>query len=146
MVRKTTKTSQLGRIVLIEDNPDHGELMKRALGRCETSSEVISLVDGQQALDYFFGSELIKFPDLILLDLKLPKIDGWQVLQQLKSSAYASVPVIILSSSSDIVDVTRAAQLHANSYVSKPLKLQDYFSLARDLVAYWLGWNLAVGN
>ena len=113
-------------------------LVQDLLGRAVLQ---VHLDDGQAALDYFFASEKPALPQLILLDLNLPKVDGWQVLQKIKESAYAVVPVVILSSSSNPEDVAKSTAMHANSYVSKPARLAGYVDLAHDLSAYWLGWN-----
>ncbi|RLA10014.1 MAG: response regulator [Gammaproteobacteria bacterium] len=129
-------------ILLIEDNADHAELIRRAIAQCGITTKVTHLADGEIALDYLFGSApLTVMPKLILLDINLPGVDGWQVLQRLKSARYAQVPVVMLSSSSDPTDILLAAEFHANSFVTKPLQLQDYLSFAHNLITYWLRWN-----
>ena len=136
----TTSTDPI--VVLVEDDPDHAELMRRSLAKSGLSTEMLHLTDGQMALDYLLGDEQPEeLPKLILLDLNLPKVDGWQVLAKLKRSNYATVPIVILTSSSNPDDIARSAQLHANSYVSKPARLQGYIELARALSSYWLCWN-----
>ena len=128
-------------IVLIEDDPDHAELMQRSMAKSGVTSNLIHLSDGKEAIDYFGSDQPPPLPKLILLDLNLPKVNGWKVLERLKNSAYAIVPVVILSSSSDPEDITRSTEMHANSYVSKPTRFKGYVELAHDLSAYWLGWN-----
>ena len=129
-------------VILIEDDPDHAELMQRSMSKPGLVNRILHLRDGKEALDALFGpNRLTTLPKLILLDLNLPKIDGWQVLKNLKESEYAVVPVVILSSSSNPADITRSSEMHANSYVPKPSRLKGYTDLAHDLSAYWLGWN-----
>lgn len=129
-------------ILLIEDDPDHAELMRRSLSKADLEVELLHLSDGNKALDYLVNtSKLSQLPSLILLDLTLPKVDGWQVLVRLKKSACAAVPLVILTSSANPDDITKATQLHANSYIAKPARLQGYIDLAQALCDYWLGWN-----
>ena len=140
--KQTSRSDQLPLILLIEDDPDHAELMRHSLAKSEVHSELRHLSDGQQALDYLLDVEQqAVMPKLILLDLNLPKIDGWQILTHIKQSAYATVPVVILSSSSNPDDISRSTELHANSYIAKPSQLQGYINLAHDLSRYWLDWN-----
>ena len=143
MIDSTTNSgSNAPVVVLVEDDPDHAELMRRSLAKAGLNTEMLHLSDGQLALDYLLGDEQPEeLPKLILLDLNLPKVDGWQVLAKLKRSSYATVPVVILTSSSNPDDIARSAQLHANSYVSKPARLQGYIELASALSSYWLCWN-----
>ncbi|MBL4621733.1 MAG: response regulator [Immundisolibacteraceae bacterium] len=138
----TTEPDSLPLVVLIEDDPDHAELMRRSLVKADIDIDLLHLNDGKKALDYFLSiNEETALPNLILLDLSLPKLDGWQVLVRLKKSACAAVPVVVLTSSSNPDDIARATQMHANSYIAKPARLQGYIDLAQALCSYWLGWN-----
>ena len=140
--KQATRSEKRPLILLIEDDPDHAELMRHSLAKSEVQSELLHLSDGKQALDYLLDAEpLAVMPKLILLDLNMPKVDGWQILAHIKKSAYAIVPVVILSSSSNPDDISKSTALHANSYVAKPSQLQGYIKLAHELSHYWLGWN-----
>ena len=135
-------------ILLIEDNQAHAELVMRSLAEHRTPNAIVHLSDSETALDYLFqrGShaapEISPRPDVILLDLRLPKIDGLTVLKEIKmSQALQSVPVVILTTSHAERDVAQAYADHANSYVVKPLGLGEFAQLMDDLGIYWLGWN-----
>jgi CheY-like chemotaxis protein len=135
-------------ILLVEDNPDHAELVKRNLEEFQVANHINHVEDGEAALDYVFRrgiySDHKKFPrpDLILLDLRLPRIDGLEVLKQVKRDlALQSIPVVVLTTSDAEKDLAQAYEYHANSYVTKPVNFENFSRLLRDLGYYWLAWN-----
>ena len=134
-----------GTLLLVEDNTDDIELTLRALKRNGIHNPVVSLRDGVQALDYLRGSgeyedRPIERPDVVLLDLKLPRVDGLEVLAQLKADHELKLlPVVVLTSSADERDVRRAYELGANSYVCKPGDFAGLLRLMGVLATYWLG-------
>jgi CheY-like chemotaxis protein len=132
-------------ILLIEDNADHAELVRRTLQAHGIPHKLAHLHDGQEALDYLFREPPAVFalPDLVLLDLRLPRVDGLEVLRRVKESELSKIPVVILTTSAAERDVARAYEHHANSYLVKPVDFQKFSELMRDLGLYWLGWNVA---
>jgi two-component system, response regulator len=135
-------------ILLVEDNPDDVELTLRALKKSNILNEVIVARDGQQALDYMFGAgeyagQHNPVPKLILLDLKMPRVDGIEVLRALRTeSRTCFVPVVILTSSTEEQDLMRCYQLGANSYVHKPVDFSEFTDATRALGLYWLALNV----
>ena len=137
-------------ILLVEDNPDDEALTVRALRKNNIKNEVVVARDGAEALEYLFakgkyagtGSKLP--PQVILLDLKLPKIDGLEVLRQLRANESTRlVPVVILTSSNEEQDRITGYGLGANSYVRKPVDFDQFVEAARQLGLYWLVLNEA---
>ncbi|MEI7905963.1 MAG: response regulator [Bacteroidota bacterium] len=135
-------------ILLVEDNPDHAELVKRNLEEFQVANQISHVEDGEAALDYMKGrgrySNRSKYPlpDLILLDLRLPRIDGLEVLREIKSdTTMHMIPVVILTTSDGERDVAMAYEYHANSYVTKPVDFDNFAMLLKDLGFYWLAWN-----
>ncbi len=135
-------------LLLIEDNPDDELLTLRALRRYNLANEIVVLRDGQEALDYLFAEgefherDARHLPQVILLDLKLPKVDGLQVLRRLRAETLTRhVPVVILTSSNDQQDMLRSYDLGANSYVRKPVDFEEFLEAARQLGLYWLVLN-----
>ena len=135
-------------ILLVEDNPDHAELIVRGLKDHHVVSRVLHVRDGEAALDYLFRRHEYRDPQrspkphLILLDLRLPKIDGLEVLRQIKAREdLRSIPVVILTTSEAERDVELAYAHHVNSYLVKPLGFEDLTRMMRDLGRYWLDWN-----
>lgn len=135
-------------VMLIEDNIDHAELVIRTLEEHRIANRVRHFADGQTALDYLFrrrefsDPETSRRPHLILLDLRLPRIDGVEVLQAIKNDdELKSIPVVILTISEAEKDVIRAYMHHANSYLVKPVGFEEFKKLMDDLGFYWLGWN-----
>jgi two-component system response regulator len=131
-------------ILLIEDNPDDEELTLLTLEENRISNHVKVVRDGADALDYIFGtgwygdSAVMKHPRLILLDLKLPKIDGLEVLKKLKSDERTRmIPVVVLTSSREELDIKRCYQLGANSYIVKPVDFDRFRNAIRQLGLYW---------
>ena len=135
-------------ILLVEDNPDDEELTLRALARNNLSNNVVVVRDGQEAVDWLQGSgayasrDAQDVPALILLDLKLPKIDGLEVLRRLRANPLtAVVPVVILTSSKEDRDRASGYQGGANSYVQKPVDFTSFVDAVRQLGMYWLMLN-----
>ena len=135
-------------ILLVEDNPAHAELVIRSFEDHRVANHIIHLSDGEAALDYLFqrGSFADKKtsprPHVILLDLRLPRIDGLDVLKEIKSSDdLRNIPVVILTTSEAERDAAYAYEQHANSFVVKPLDFSRFTELMKELGFYWLGWN-----
>ncbi len=135
-------------ILLIEDNPSHAELIMRSLGDHRTQNQIYHVSDGEVALDYLFRRNDFAdpanspTPQVILLDLRLPKVDGLEVLRRVKQSAdLSAIPVVILTTSEAERDVTMAYELHANSYLVKPVVFSKFIQLMDQLGFYWLNWN-----
>jgi len=135
-------------VLLVEDNPDHAELVIRNLAEYPVPNQVIHLTHGQAALDYLLRREdyanaaLSPRPHIILLDLRLPRVDGLQVLQVIKTSeSLRQIPVIILTTSDTEQDSTRAYNNYANSYLVKPLGYEQFHKLIQDLGLYCLSQN-----
>lgn len=135
-------------ILLVEDNPDDEMLTVRALRKNNIADNVIVKRDGQEALDYLFSPDgvqdekCISRPRVILLDLKLPKIDGLEVLKEIRQHERTRyIPVVILTSSKEDLDLQAGYKLGANSYVRKPVDFQQFIELAKHLGLYWLRIN-----
>jgi len=134
-------------ILLVEDNEDHAELVKRNFEQQRVANKITHLYNGEEALDYLFRRGAYEdsehpVPNLILLDLRLPKIDGLSVLQQIKQSEDLRViPTVVLTSSESDRDILSAYRNHVNSFLVKPLDFDKFSELMRELGMYWLGWN-----
>ena len=135
-------------ILLIEDNPDDEALTLRALKKNNIKNEVVVAHDGAEALDYLFGTgsytgrDLTIMPQLTLLDLKLPKVDGLEVLRRLRADELTRLlPVVILTSSNEEQDRIHGYGLGANSYVRKPIDFGQFMDAVRQLGLYWLILN-----
>lgn len=135
-------------ILLVEDNPADVELTLHGFKVQNINEKIYVANDGAEALEVVFGKEIndsenIKItPRLILLDLKLPKVDGLEVLKKLKDNpATRSIPVVILTSSREVSDMTRSYQLGANSYICKPVDFQEFKKVVNKLYLYWLLTN-----
>ena len=132
-------------ILLVEDNARDEVLTLRALKQNNIANEVVVTRDGVEALDYIFGTgayegrDLTEMPKMILLDLKLPKVDGLQVLQRIRADARTRrLPVVIFTSSSEQEDMIKSYDLGANSYVRKPVEFEDFLEATNRLGVYWL--------
>ena len=136
-----------GCILLVDDNPDDIELTERAFKRSRLCNKVIIRRNGQEALDYLFGEEddahANRLPDVILLDLNMPRVNGLEVLHKMRSSVRTrSVPVVVLTTSDEQRDVIDSYQLGANSYIRKPVDTNDFFDAIQSLELYWTARNV----
>ena len=135
-------------ILLVEDNPDDVALTMRAFRKNNLSNKIIVAKDGVEALDYLFGAgmyagrDVKDMPVVILLDLKLPKIDGMEVLKSIRQNEFTRLlPVVILTSSAEENDKLNGYKLGANSYVRKPVDYNQFVKAIKHLGLYWLVWN-----
>ena len=135
-------------ILLVEDNARDEALTLRALKKSSIVNEVVVARDGVEALDYLFGTgthtgrDMTVTPQLILLDLKLPKLDGLQVLQRIRANERTRrLPVVIFTSSSEEEDMIKSYDLGANSYVRKPVDFEQFLEATKQLGLYWLVLN-----
>ncbi|MFO0735705.1 MAG: response regulator [Labilithrix sp.] len=129
------------RVLYVEDNPDHADLVLRGF-EVHGLRTIDHVEDGAAALDYLMRDDIPR-PSLILLDLRLPKVDGLDVLQSVKSTpGLSSIPVVILTTSSNEGDIARAYANKANSYLVKPTDFSALDALLKDLKSYWLAWNV----
>ena len=135
-------------ILLVEDNPNDAELAQRALKREKLENRLFVASDGAQALDYLFGTgafsgrNLQNRPKVIFLDLKLPKVDGIEVLKRIKADDRTrTIPVVVLTSSLEDRDVVDTYQLGVNSYIVKPVEFDRFFKTLGELGTYWLLLN-----
>lgn len=132
-------------ILLVEDDPDHELLTIRALRKANIVNEIRSAHDGEEAIEVLFGqgsSAQNELPALVLLDLKLPKVDGLEVLRRIRESPRTRMlPVVVLTSSDEESDIVRSYRLGANSYVRKPVNFVEFAEATRQLGMYWLVLN-----
>ena len=132
-------------IILVEDNPSDADLIKRALNKNNVANKILHLKDGQEVLQYLFGEGQWKgrttanTPKVILLDLKMPKVSGIEVLKKIKSNDETrSIPVVILTSSKEDPDIKECYKLGVNSYVVKPVGFEEFSTTVAQLGLYWL--------
>jgi two-component system response regulator len=137
-------------ILLVEDNPDDVELTLRALRKNNITNEVVVAGDGEEALEYltatgkYAGRPVAALPEVVLLDLKLPKAGGLEVLRSMRADPRTRLlPVVVLTSSSEETDVVSSYQLGANSYIRKPVDFDQFVDAIRQLGLYWLVLNQA---
>jgi two-component system response regulator len=135
-------------ILLVEDNPNDTHLTLRAFERSAVLHEIVVARDGQEALDYLFASGSFAdrdpqlMPDVVLLDLKLPRVDGLAVLRRIRTDERTrQLPVVVLTSSNEETDVIRSYELGANSFVQKPVDFTEFMNAAQQLGLYWLALN-----
>ena len=135
-------------ILLIEDNPNDAELAMRALKKNNLANNVIRVCDGEEALDYIFArgpfksDKRLNLPKLILLDLKLPKVDGLELLKIIKADPVTKlIPVVVLTSSAEESDMIESYRLGVNSYIVKPVDFDKFIESVRNIGFYWLLLN-----
>ena len=135
-------------VLIVEDNDEDAELAIRALKKHRLANNVVHLSDGEQALDFIFGRGnylgrvISQLPKVLLLDIKMPKVSGLQVLQAVKSDPQMKViPVVILTSSEEDPDIRKAYELGANSYIVKPVEFDNFSKTVADLGLYWMVVN-----
>ena len=135
-------------ILLVEDNPNDAELTLRALRRHNLANSVVHVADGAEALDFVFGKgthahrQGAPMPRLVLLDLKLPKVDGIEVLRVLKGEENSRrIPVVVLTSSAEERDIAMSYELGVNSYIVKPVEFENFAQAVADLGLYWFLMN-----
>jgi two-component system response regulator len=134
-------------ILLVEDNPDHVALTIRALKKNHIANDVIIATDGAEALDMLLGrgkfeGRAIELPYVVLLDLKLPKVDGLEVLRELRADDRTKLlPIVILTSSDEEQDIVQSYRFGANSYIRKPVDFMQFLEATKQLGLYWLVLN-----
>ncbi len=130
-------------ILLVEDNTDDEQLTLRAMRHSEIPNIIRVARDGAEALEYLYGPNS-RLPDLILMDLKLPKVSGLEVLERIrKEPSTATIPIVILTSSDEERDIVESYNLRANSYIRKPVDFDEFIDAVRQLGLYWLSMNLS---
>jgi CheY-like chemotaxis protein len=134
-------------IMLVEDDPDHELLAVRALHRANIANQITVARDGEEALEMLFGKDgdaAPRLPQVVLLDLKLPKIDGLEVLRRIRETDRTRLlPVVIVTSSDEESDIVRSYRLGVNSYIRKPVNFTEFAEATRQLGMYWLVLNEA---
>ena len=132
-------------ILLVEDNPGDAELIIRALRKVNLANHLIHVKDGEEALEFIFatgaftGREKKNMPKVILLDIKMPKVDGIEVLRQIKANSETKrIPVVIMTSSKEEQDIIRSYELGVNSFVVKPVEFNDFAKAVSELGLYWV--------
>lgn len=135
-------------ILLVEDNPDDVALTIRAFTKNNIFNKVVVAKDGVEALDYLFGRgvyagrDILDLPVVVLLDLKLPRVDGLEVLKSIRQNEITQlIPVVILTSSAEEKDLINGYKMGANSYVRKPVNFEHFLEAVKQLGLYWLLWN-----
>ncbi len=136
-----TNDSQI-EILLIEDNPNDAELTIRALKKRNLANSLLHIDDGEKALDYLFNNATSGYPKLILLDLKMPKVDGIEILKRIKSDKEKKIiPVVMLTSSKEERDVLESYNLGVNAYIVKPVQFDKFLEAVDQLGLFWLLLN-----
>lgn len=126
-------------ILLVEDNLEDADLTIRALKKFNLSNNLLHLQDGQEAIDFLFGQKLTRAPKIILLDLRMPKVDGIEVLRRVKSDERRkTIPVIVLTSSQEEKDIIDSYQLGVNAYIVKPVNFEKFVKAVADVGYFWL--------
>jgi CheY-like chemotaxis protein len=142
-------TGELQHILLVEDNESHAEVVIRSMSNQQLPNKIHHVADGEQALDYLFARGAYADPvqnprpDLVLLDLRMPRVDGLEVLKIIKTTpSLLRIPVVILTSSDAEKDIATSYDYHANSYLVKPFNFNSFTNLMKDLGTYWLDYNV----
>jgi two-component system, response regulator len=131
-------------ILLVEDNPEDAEMTMRALRKRNLANHLHWVKDGEEALEYLFctgryaGREIRHPPRLVLLDIKMPKVDGIEVLRRVKSSELKQVPVVVMTSSNEERDVLESYRMGVNSYIVKPVQFEDFMDTVAKIGLYWV--------
>jgi CheY-like chemotaxis protein len=148
MMRESEVMGEAVEILLVEDDADHAELIIRGLEDNLVANRIHHVIDGEAALNFLFrrgeyaGGDAVPRPHLILLDLRIPKIDGLEVLQEIKADEeLRRIPVSVLTTSEADEDIARAYDNQVNSYLVKPVEFVKFGQLMRDLGFYWMVWN-----
>ncbi len=135
-------------ILIVEDSLEDAELAIRALKKNKLANNIVHLIDGVQALDFIFGTgefagrNIQRVPKVVLLDLKMPKVSGMEVLQRIKMDPVMKIiPVVVLTSSAEDPDIKRCYELGANSYIVKPVEFVNFSKIVSDLGLYWMVIN-----
>ena len=144
----TTTLDDEVEILIVEDNQEDAELTIRALKKNHLANKIVHLLDGAEALDFIYGNGIYSgrninhLPKVILVDLKMPKVSGLEVLKSIKSDPrLKSIPVVILTSSAEDPDIKKAYELGANSYIVKPVDFNIFFKTVAELGLYWMVVN-----
>jgi len=136
-------------ILLVEDNPEDAEMTIRALRKRNLANQLHWVKDGEEALDYLFctgqyaGRKPGRAPKLVLLDIKMPKVDGIEVLRRVKGSELRTIPVVVMTSSNEERDVLESYRLGANSYIVKPVQFEAFLDTVAKIGLYWMLTNRA---
>ena len=129
-------------ILLVEDNPDDAELTIRALKKHNLANNLLHLQDGEEALNFIFSSQTSSLPKIILLDIKMPKVDGIEVLRKIKSDEHRKIiPVVVLTSSKEERDIIETYKLGVNAYIVKPVEFEKFVSAVSEIGFFWLLLN-----
>ena len=129
-------------ILLVEDNPSDIKLTQRAFAKTNIANELVVAEDGQAALDYLFSDADRELPAVVLLDLKLPRVDGLEFLRRIRADKRTRLlPVVVLTNSKEERDMIESYSLGANSYVRKPVSFAEFFAAVAQLGVYWLALN-----
>lgn len=135
------------RILLVEDNTAHAKLVMINIKEYGIVNEVTHVTDGQAALDYLYAKgeyEGVPSPHLVLLDLRLPKVDGLEVLSTIKNDeVLRKIPVVVLTTSTSEMDIGKAYDNHANAYLAKPIDFEKFSNMLKSMGFFWLCWNVS---
>lgn len=134
--------NNLVEIILVEDNPDEAGLTIRALKKYNLANHLLHLQDGEEALNFIFNEKMAGLPKVIILDLKMPKVDGMEVLRKLKSDEhYKMIPVVVLTSSKEERDIVESYKLGVNAYIVKPVDFDKFVKAISEIGFFWLLLN-----
>jgi two-component system, response regulator len=129
-------------ILLVEDNDDDAELTIRALKKYNLANRLVHLHDGEEALNFLFDTNSSVLPKIILLDIKMPKVDGMEVLRKIKSDPYRKIiPVVVLTSSKEERDIVESYKLGVNAYIVKPVEFDKFVKAVSEIGFFWLILN-----